>query len=489
MPWACCDDSQIQDDLFNCPSCGKAKTKWTMRFNKTRVFSVGGFWVKIELLDWNGVPVAGEPYVLKTPKGKLREGNLDEDGVAHEKKLPRGDCVVWFPEREWVYDPEDGIPARISDAWIEVELLDADGTGVPQEPYRITDADGTKHEGELDHKGRVKIEKIPHGPCRIEFPDRDQSWWEETEFPGIDPRALLEWVKIELLDHADNPVGLEPYRITLPDETVREGRLGSDGRAFEDKVPAGTCTVEFPDRDETWFMDFDKPASKQLGPATAWIEIELLDHDGSPIPDEPYRITLPDETTREGTLDGLGRAKEEDVPPGTCKVEFTDRDISHFDGAEAPGKWEGPPVRDEDWIEIELLDHADAPVANEPYVLVLGDGTRHEGTLDHAGRVRLDGFAPGECTLEFPERDETWFTGVDDPEGMEARDKGPDTAWIEIELLDHEDNPLPNDDYVIVAKGGERFEGKLDHKGRAREEVPVGACQVSFPGRDARDFS
>lgn len=57
-----------------------------------------------------------------------------------------------------------------------------------------------------------------------------------------------------------------------------------------------------------------------------WIAIELVDEAGKPVPNENYRITLPDGTSVEGTLDKKGRAKITGIDPGTCKVSFPDRD-------------------------------------------------------------------------------------------------------------------------------------------------------------------
>ena len=58
-----------------------------------------------------------------------------------------------------------------------------------------------------------------------------------------------------------------------------------------------------------------------------WIEIELLDEDGNPVPGEPYRITLPDGTTvASGTLDDKGWARVDHIDPGTCQVTFPNLD-------------------------------------------------------------------------------------------------------------------------------------------------------------------
>jgi len=55
-----------------------------------------------------------------------------------------------------------------------------------------------------------------------------------------------------------------------------------------------------------------------------YIEIELVNQLGEPVPEEEYKVTLPDGTTKEGKLDKDGRAVVKDVPPGKCIVEFKD---------------------------------------------------------------------------------------------------------------------------------------------------------------------
>jgi len=59
---------------------------------------------------------------------------------------------------------------------------------------------------------------------------------------------------------------------------------------------------------------------------TSWIEIELVGEDDEPIPGEKYRITLPDDTVADGTLDEKGIARVDGFEKGTCKVCFPDLD-------------------------------------------------------------------------------------------------------------------------------------------------------------------
>jgi len=66
----------------------------------------------------------------------------------------------------------------------------------------------------------------------------------------------------------------------------------------------------------------------------SWIEIQLNDEDGNPVPGEPYKITLPDGSTiADGTLDDKGFARVDNIDPGTCQVTFPNLDKEAWDPA------------------------------------------------------------------------------------------------------------------------------------------------------------
>lgn len=61
------------------------------------------------------------------------------------------------------------------------------------------------------------------------------------------------------------------------------------------------------------------------------------------------------------------------------------------------------------WIEIELVGEDDKPVPGARYRVTLPDGAVDEGTLDHNGWARIEGFADGACQVTFPDLDqEAW---------------------------------------------------------------------------------
>lgn len=66
-----------------------------------------------------------------------------------------------------------------------------------------------------------------------------------------------------------------------------------------------------------------------------WFDIVLEDENGQLVPDAKYTLHLADGSTRDGTLDASGRAREEDIPPGAVRVEFPDFEvIDPFEGDE-----------------------------------------------------------------------------------------------------------------------------------------------------------
>ncbi|MEZ4339913.1 MAG: hypothetical protein R3B82_25100 [Sandaracinaceae bacterium] len=65
------------------------------------------------------------------------------------------------------------------------------------------------------------------------------------------------------------------------------------------------------------------------------------------------------------------------------------------------------------WIEIELLDMSDQPVAGERYQIELPDGSVRRGVLDGRGRARVDRLKQaGTCKVTFPNLDEDAWEGV-----------------------------------------------------------------------------
>ncbi len=73
----------------------------------------------------------------------------------------------------------------------------------------------------------------------------------------------------------------------------------------------------------------------------SWIEIELVGEDDKPISGEKYRLTLPDGSVDEGTLDQNGWARVAGFENGTCKVSFPELDQEAWEFISSTGAKQG----------------------------------------------------------------------------------------------------------------------------------------------------
>jgi hypothetical protein len=89
---------------------------------------------------------------------------------------------------------------------------------------------------------------------------------------------------------------------------ARQARGGASGAAGRSS-----------DKDST-----DKAAAK------TWIEIRLVDAEDKPVPNQKYRIKMTDGSVKEGSLDGEGRARFEQIDPGNCEVSFPEIDAQEW---------------------------------------------------------------------------------------------------------------------------------------------------------------
>jgi hypothetical protein len=71
------------------------------------------------------------------------------------------------------------------------------------------------------------------------------------------------------------------------------------------------------------------------------------------------------------------------------------------------------------------------------------------------------------------------------PEKQTEEEQAEKASWIEIELFDEEDKPVPGEKYEIELPDGALAKGSLDGDGFSRVEgVKPGECKVTFPELD-----
>lgn len=135
------------------------------------------------------------------------------------------------------------------------------------------------------------------------------------------------------------------------------------------------------DRDVDAHFD-DRPADRAVQPCPLrqhWVEVVLMQA-GLPAAGARCRVTVPDGSTRDATLNGRGRLRVEHITEGECRVAFPDFDESDDDAGDdtgdegelyVPGR--AATVRTDavhcfhlpTWELVEITSGADAPAHAE----------------------------------------------------------------------------------------------------------------------------
>ena len=130
--------------------------------------------------------------------------------------------------------PKSGVPGNLVPPAAPDEAFDAD------------DADPGQVESVKAGQRQTQSGKYGSTPVKPFKPDDPAP---EQPAAGEAPSKKVSWIEILLVDANDKPVAGEPYKITLPDDSVKEGTLDDQGFARVDGCDPGTCKVTFPQMD------------------------------------------------------------------------------------------------------------------------------------------------------------------------------------------------------------------------------------------------
>jgi hypothetical protein len=72
-----------------------------------------------------------------------------------------------------------------------------------------------------------------------------------------------------------------------------------------------------------------------------------------------------------------------------------------------------PPKPAKTWVEFRVVDMEGNPVSGYSYLVMLPDGSLHEGKLDKTGRVRFNGIDPGTAVFTLTDVDRDLWERVE----------------------------------------------------------------------------
>jgi hypothetical protein len=194
--------------------------------------------IEFQLTDAQGLPMAGVAYEVILPDGKAVSGISDSAGlIAFPDNIHPGEAKLkLIPEN--AQTPADasrgsGSPALAASALaalpdvvkiipdsppgtlfpISYRLITPEGKPIPPTHYQLTLPNGEVKTGESDQDGYVRYPDNPHpGKATLVLIDRGN-------FP----------IEILLTDHDETPLANKPYRLRMPDGSMREGISDSEG--------------------------------------------------------------------------------------------------------------------------------------------------------------------------------------------------------------------------------------------------------------------
>ena len=90
-------------------------------------------------------------------------------------------------------------------------------------------------------------------------------------------------------------------------------------------IPPGVTSGQVQSAVQQQATDPPPPAVNPC-PGKTWVEFLLLDMEGNPMGGKRYKVTLPDGSVKQGTLDQSGRVRFDSIQPGTATISYLDYD-------------------------------------------------------------------------------------------------------------------------------------------------------------------
>jgi uncharacterized Zn-binding protein involved in type VI secretion len=215
--------------------------------------------------------------------------------------------------------------------WIEFKFNDSSGGPISGVPCQFTSPDGKQSGFFLNPLGiRWNGKKSGTGKVKLMF-IRKARWSQAKARVGDKVKLIAD---VEGYDPGTDGV-FEIYKRDLFGADVRI--LVIKAKTESNKIEA-EWEYQYPDDindiEDTKRIQYTNPeyyfiirvrqqkARSEFLEYQDWIDIELRDDDDKPIGNEEYILYLPNGEIRNGKLDQNGHKREENIPPGKCRVIF-----------------------------------------------------------------------------------------------------------------------------------------------------------------------
>jgi uncharacterized Zn-binding protein involved in type VI secretion len=221
-------------------------------------------------------------------------------------------------------------PGKVEGHYLDVKFQDKGGKPITGVAYTITGPGNMKADGVLT--GQIKVGGIQQGNYEITLRAITKAAW------SVKGARVGDKVKLQAeTAGVDNGEKAE-LEIFIRDVSFADHSLVK----LESKVDNGKIEAEWEMKVDGKFMADQEEKQKQGGFSSPsfyfvvragglssksaileyrdYIELKYRDDQGNPLANKKYRVFLSNGTVREGTLDGNGYAKVDNIPPGAVKI-------------------------------------------------------------------------------------------------------------------------------------------------------------------------
>jgi uncharacterized Zn-binding protein involved in type VI secretion len=216
--------------------------------------------------------------------------------------------------------------------WVEFEFVDKAGKPVSGVPYKFTDTSNKESSAVLKPDGRICRDALTAGQCKVQLYSVSNAKWSKNKAEPEENVKLT--ANVEGFDNG-KPAVIEIYKrdISGPDvlfetiETkVQSNKVEAEWKYVLPEVPKEDLQVKGKERPysaPSYYFEVvieNCKAHSGLLEYKDWIEIEFKDDKGNAIANKKYKLYLSNGEVRQGTVDGSGRAKEKNIPPGRVEI-------------------------------------------------------------------------------------------------------------------------------------------------------------------------
>lgn len=221
---------------------------------------------------------------------------------------------------------------------------------------------------------------------------------------------LKHWVEFEFVDKAGNPVSNVNYKFTDTANKESGSVLRMDGRIRRDNIKQGQAKVQlFNVSNAKWSKNKAEVGEKVKLTAdvvgfedgtNATIEIYKRDIKGADAVVETIETKVQNKKV-EGEWEYVYPEEDDQKTNGETKLKEYSAPEYYSIVVIENTKTRSGLLGYKDWLEIELKDEEDNPLANAEYVLYLPNGVVKKEKLDSNGYKKIEKIPPGPCNIKF----------------------------------------------------------------------------------------